>query len=100
MVNNAVPTIGGDSLAAVPRPELTVTGSAGVVYLRATVDAAGTITALIIDSDSVIPTDTTADKHKLIGTWTASGGVFTSVVSILNTNQTLYICGGTAIWEA
>jgi hypothetical protein len=30
----------------------------------------------------------------------ASGGVFTAVTSILNTNQTLYICNGTTIWES
>lgn len=100
MVGNFIPTIGGTSIAAATPPELTVTGSSGVVYLKAVVDAAGAISSLIIDSASSIPADTTTDKHKLIGTWTASGGAFTSVVSILNANQTLYICGGTAIWEA
>jgi hypothetical protein len=100
MVNNFVPTIGGTSLVAVPTPSLTVTGSTGIIYLDATVDAAGAITALIIANATSIPADTATQKRKLIGTWTASGGAFTSVVSILDANQTLYLCNGTAIWEA
>ena len=100
MVNNFVPTIGGTSIAAAEPPALTVTGSSGQVYLKATVDAAGAITALVIENASSVPADTATDKHKLVGTWTASGGVFTSVTSILGANQTLYLCNGTAIWEA
>lgn len=100
MVNNFIPTIGGTSIAAAEPPALTVTGSSGQVYLDATVDAAGAITALVIANASAVPSDTTTRKYKLIGTWTASGGAFTSVVSILNANQTLFLCGGTAIWEA
>lgn len=100
MVGNFVPTIGGTSIAAATPPALTVTGSAGQVYLKATVDAAGAITDLVIESASSVPADTSTAKHKLIGTWTASGGAFTSVTSILNANQTLYLCNGVAIWEA
>jgi hypothetical protein len=104
MVNNFIPTIDVSgtqvSIATVPAPGLVVTGTSGSVYLKSTVDTAGSITALVIESASSVPVDTSTEKHKLLGTWTASGGAFTSVVSILNANQTLYICNGTAIWEA
>jgi hypothetical protein len=102
MVNNFVPTIGGTSLAAVPAPAMTVTGASGIIQLKATVDGAGAITALIAENVAgpSVTADTATEKYKLVGTWTASGGVFTSVTSILNTNQTLYLCNGTAIWEA
>lgn len=101
MVNNLVPTIGGTSIAAMPPPALTVSGSTGVVYLKATVDAAGTITALVIQNGTSVPADTTTApiyKYKLIGSWTASGGAFTSVMGILNTNQTFRLCNGAAEW--
>lgn len=97
MVNNFVPTIGGVSLAAVTPPTLTVTGASGVVYLQADVSGSS-IFSLIIASASTIPADTGSLKRKLIGTWTASGGAFTSVVSILNTNQTYRSCAGNAEW--
>lgn len=106
MVNNYVPTIDMSgtptSLAAATPPYLTVTGTSGIVQLKATVDAAGAITTLIAEAVAgpAVTTDTSTLKYKLVGSWTASGGVFTSVTPILNTNQTLYICGGTAIWEA
>lgn len=100
MVNNFIPTIGGASLVAVPAPALTVSGASGTIYLDATVDAAGNITALIIANATAIPADTSTQKRKLIGMWTASGGAFTNVASVLNANQTLYLCNGTAIWEA
>ncbi len=98
MVSNFIPTIGGVSLVAVTPPTLTVTGTSGIVYLDATVDFTGAITALIIANASSIPADTSTQKRKLIGTWTSSGGAFTSVNTVLNTNQTFYLCGGTPIW--
>ena len=100
MVNNFVPTIGGTSMAAYPRPSITVTGTTGIIQLKATVSSSGIITALIVQNVTTLSTDTATEKYKLVGTWTASGGIFTSVTSILNTNQTLYLCVGTAIWES
>lgn len=102
MVNNSVPTIGGVSLAATPAPALTVTGASGIVQLKATVDAVGTITDLIAESVAgpAVTASTTTLKYKLVGSWTASGGAFTGVTSILDRNQTLYLCNGTAIWES
>jgi hypothetical protein len=102
MVNNLVPTIGGTSLVAVPPPTITVTGASGIIQLKATVDGVGAITALIAENVAgpTVTADTTTLKYKLIGTWTSDAGQFTSVNSILNTNQTLYLCNGTAIWEA
>ena len=104
MVNNFVPTIDMSgtptSLAAFPAPSITVTGTAGIIQLKATVSSSGVITALIAQNVTTLSTDTATEKYKLVGTWTASGGVFTSVTSILNTNQTLYLCVGTAIWES
>jgi hypothetical protein len=101
MVNNFVPTIGGTSLVAVPPPAITVTGASGIIQLKATVDGAGAITALIAEgvAGPAVTADTATEKYKLVGTWTASGGAFTSVVSILNVNQAFYLCNGTAIWD-
>jgi hypothetical protein len=100
MVNNFVPTIGGTSIAAVPAPGMTVTGASGIIQLKATVDAAGAITALIAEgvAGPAVTADTSTNKYKLVGTWTASGGAFTSVTSILNTNQTFRVCAGVAEW--
>lgn len=104
LVNNFIPTINVSgtpvSLDTVPSPALVVTGTSGTVYLKAAVDAAGTITAVEVLNASTLPNDTFTAKHKRVGTWVVSGGVFTAVTSILNTNQTLYICNGTAIWES
>jgi hypothetical protein len=100
IVNNVVPKIGANSLVALPRPTLTVTGASGIVYMIATVDVSGTITDLVIENTaSAVPPDTETLKHRIIGTWLSSGGVFTDVSSLLNANQTLFLCNGTAIWE-
>ncbi len=101
LVNSSIPTISGTSLAAVTQPFLVVTGSAGIVYLKLTHDSAGTITDLIVESAASVPADTTTGtltKHRSLGPWTSSGGVFTSVVSLLNTNQTFRLCAGAAEW--
>jgi len=100
LVNNFVPTIGGVSLGAFPRPTLTVTGSVGVIEIKATIDGAGIITAVIVQNVATATADTATNKYKTIGGWTLASGAFTSVTSILNTNQTFYLCNGTAIWEA
>jgi len=98
IVNNFVPTIGGTSMAAYPRPSITVTGATGMIELKATVDGAGTITALIAQNVTTASTDTSTNKYKTLGTWTYASGAFTSVTSILNTNQTFRVCNGTAEW--
>jgi len=100
LVNNFVPTIGGVSLGTFPRPTLTVTGSVGVIEIKATIDGAGIITAVIVQNVATATADTVTNKYKTIGGWTFASGAFTSVTSILNTNQTLYLCNGTAIWES
>jgi hypothetical protein len=100
MVNNFIPKIGGTFLTAMPPPSITVTGLSGIIQLKATVDGAGAITALIVEGAAgpAVTADTSTEKYKLVGTWTASGGAFTNVVPLLNTNQTFRICGGTAEW--
>lgn len=100
LVNNFVPTIGGVSLAAVPAPTITVTGAVGVIQIKATIDGNGTITAVIVENVATATADTVTNKYKTIGGWTFASGAFTSVTSILNTNQTFYLCNGTPIWEA
>lgn len=99
--------IGGVSIAIYDSdgnpPFLTVTGTQGLIVMRATVDAAGTITDLALANFatvSAIPADTVTLKHKVLGTWQSEDGKFKNVISILNANQTLFICNGTAIWEA
>jgi len=98
LVNNFVPTIGGVSLVAFPAPALTVTGATGIVYLKATVDGAGSVVAVVIENAVSVPADTATDKHRVLGSWTASGGAFTSVNSILKLNQSLFVCGGVFSW--
>jgi hypothetical protein len=102
MVNNFVPTIDMSgtptSLAAFPAPSITVTGTTGIIELKATIDGAGTITALIAQNVTTASTDTSTNKYKTVGTWTSASGAFTSVTSILNTNQTFRVCNGTAEW--
>ena len=102
MVNNFIPTIDlsgtPTSLAAFPAPSITVTGATGIIELKATVDSAGTITALIAQNVTTASTDTSTNKYKTLGTWTTASGAFTSVTSILNTNQTFRVCNGTAEW--
>ena len=100
LVNNFVPTIGGVSLGAVPAPTITVTGAVGVIQIKATIDGLGTITAVIVENVATATADTVTNKYKTIGGWTSASGAFTSVTSILNTNQTFYLCNGTPIWEA
>lgn len=100
LVNNFVPTIGGVLLAAVPAPTITVTGAVGVIQIKATIDGNGTITAVIVENVATATADTVTNKYKTIGGWTFASGAFTSVTSILNTNQTFYLCNGTPIWEA
>lgn len=98
MVNNTVPKIGAEFLDALVPPYLVVTGAAGVTYARATVDGAGTMTDLEILNAAALPADTSVYKHRRIGSWTSGGGVFTSVVTILNTNQLFRLCDGAAEW--
>jgi hypothetical protein len=71
-----------------------------VIEIKATIDGAGTITAVIVQNVATATADTVTNKYKTIGGWTFASGAFTSVTSILNTNQTLYLCNGTAIWES
>ena len=93
---NIVPTIGGTSLADPTPPELTVV--TGTVYLKATVDSAGTPTAVIIDNAASTPTDTSTLKYRTIGNVTVSGSTVTISQSV-RTSLTLFICNGTAVWE-
>lgn len=97
-VNSFIPTIGIDSLVNVPAPYLVVSGTSGQVYLDAEVDGVGAIIDLDAAEAATVPADTATDKRKLVGTWTASAGVFTSMNSILNTNQTFRVCNGVAEW--
>jgi len=104
MVNKFIPTIkvsGTElSLAAFPAPALVVTGATGIVYLKASVDGAGSITELQVFNAATIPPDTLNAKYRPIGSWTISNGEFTSISSILNTNQTLFICNEMPIWTS
>jgi hypothetical protein len=97
-VNNFVPTIGGTSLFTAPPPTLTVV--TGTVYLDATVDGAGAVTAVIISNAASTPSDTTTRKYKTIGSVTVTSNAVTAIAQSVKTSLTLYLCNGTAIWEA
>lgn len=102
MVNNLIPTIDVSgtqvSLSTIPAPALVVTGALGVVYIKATVDGAGSTTALEVLNGTAIPTDTISLKYRRIGSWAITNNVFTSNFNNLTANQSLYICNRTAIW--
>lgn len=95
---NAIPTIGGTSIATTPAPELTVV--TGTVYLHATVDSAGVITALVIENAATTPTDTATEKYRTITSVTVSGTAVTIVSpQDVQTSLNLFICSGTANWD-
>jgi hypothetical protein len=95
---NAIPTIGGTSIATTPAPELTVV--TGTVYLHATVDAAGAITALVIENAASTPADTTTEKYRTITSVTVTGTTVTLVApQDVQTSLNLFLCGSAAIWE-
>jgi hypothetical protein len=96
-VNNFVPTIGGTSIFTDPAPTLTVV--TGTVYLDATVDGAGAITAVVIANAATTPADTTTRKYKTIGSVTVASNAVTAIAQNVITSLTLYLCNGTAIWE-
>lgn len=95
---NAIPTIGGTSITTTPAPELTVI--TGTVYLHATVDSAGAITALVIENAASTPTDTTTEKYRTITSVTVSGTAV-AIVSPqdVQTSLNLLTCSGTANWD-
>jgi len=97
-VNNFVPTIGGVSLFTTPPPTLTVV--TGTVYLDATVDGVGVVTAVIISNAASTPSDTTTRKYKTIGSVTVTSNAVTAISQSVKTSLTLYLCNGTAIWES
>ena len=99
MINNIIPTISTYSIALPDPPSITLTGTVGQIWAQATL-AAGVVSSVTIANTTSAPTDDATHKHRMIGTWTSLDGVFTSVTSVLNTNQTLYLCVGTAIWES
>ena len=55
-IRNVVPTLGGDELTDIPPPEGTIT-STGFVYLDATIDEDGEVTALIVTFGASVPDD-------------------------------------------
>lgn len=96
-VNNFVPTIGGVSIFTTPAPTLTVV--TGTVYLDATVDGAGAVTAVIIANAATTPADTTTHKYKTLGSVTVTSNAVTAIAQSVITSLNLYLCNGTAIWE-
>lgn len=96
-VNGFVPTIGGTSIFSAPPPELTVV--TGTVYLDATVDAAGTVTAVIITNAASTPSDTSTHKYRTVASVTVASNAVTAIGQSAMSSLTLYVCNGTAIWE-
>lgn len=96
-VGNASPTFGGNPINPVS-DEATVSNG-DKVYLDATVDAAGVVTALIATRAASVPADTTTHKYRLLFTVVVSLGAVTSIGQSVTTNLSLFICNGNAIWE-
>jgi len=103
LVDNIVPTINGVSIAGftgspLAPPKLAVSGATGQVWIKNTLDAAGTITESIIESGADMPADTETLAYRILGSFTSDDGVFTSVTSLLTTNQSHKRCGGVSTW--
>jgi hypothetical protein len=98
LVNNLIPTIGGVDIDAIDVPSITVSGTTGQIWAQAILVSDVVISVALANLTSP-PTDDATHKHRLIGTWDSADSKFTEVTSIINTNQTLYICRTSAIWE-
>ena len=95
---NISPTVGGGStMATTPRPTLTITTS-GTIYLEATVDAAGTATAIDTKNAATTPTDTSTLKYLTLADVTLAGSVVTVTDRPVRETRNLFVCNGTAIW--
>jgi hypothetical protein len=96
---NISPTVGGGStMATTPRPSLTITTS-GTIYLEATVDAAGTATAIDTKNAASTPADTSTLKRLTLANVTLSGSTVTVTGRPVRESRSLFICSGTAIWD-
>lgn len=94
------PTVGGGSpMATVPRPQLTITTS-GTIYLEATMDGAGNATAIDTKNAATTPASTATLRRLTIANVTLAGSVVTVTSRPVRESRTLYLCNGTAIWEA
>lgn len=100
LIDNIVPTIGGVSLVRIPAPSVAVSGAAGVLWVKCTLDATGGITNAIIETGSALPEDDENYAHRMLGSFTSASGQFTSIWSALNTNQSHKRCGGYSTWGA
>jgi hypothetical protein len=100
LVDNIVPTIDGEFLVSLPAPKLTLTGENGEIWLKNTLDARGVITESIVQSGDEMPEDDEDGDfaYRLVGTFTSTDGAFTSLVSLLTTNQNHRRCNGSSTW--
>jgi hypothetical protein len=100
LVDNIVPTIDSDFLVSLPAPKLTLTGENGEIWLKNTLDARGVITESIFQSGDEMPEDDEDGDfaYRLVGTFTSTDGAFTSLVSLLTTNQNHRRCNGSSTW--
>lgn len=96
-VGNASPTFGGNPVN--PTSGEATVSNGDKVYLDATVDGTGVVTALIATRASSVPADTSTHKYKLLFEVAVSGGAVTSIGQSVNTNLSLFLCNGNAIWE-
>lgn len=92
------PTVAGTPIATVPRPELTITTS-GVIYLEATVDAAGALTAVELKNAAALPADTSTLKRRTTANVTLAAGVIAVTARPVRTSLNFYMCNGVPIWE-
>jgi hypothetical protein len=98
LIDDIVPTMGGISLLNLPAPKIAVTGASGVLWVKNTLDAAGVITASIIEAGSAMPANSSVLAYRMLGSFTSASGQFTSVVSLLHTNQAHRRCNGSSTW--
>lgn len=98
-VGNASPTFGGNP--CLPVSDEATVSDGDVVYLDATLDAAGNIATLIATRASSVPADgsTAGHYYRLLFEVTVSGGAVTAIGQSVTTNLSLHVCNGVAIWD-
>lgn len=92
-INNVTPTVGGSSLRIFPAPTLTVVS--GVIYLEATVDAAGVLTALEIKNADTVPEPTSTKGYLVLAEVTVTDGAITALNPACWNIFRMAKCGGT-----
>ncbi|MBI5770851.1 MAG: hypothetical protein HZA93_23945 [Verrucomicrobia bacterium] len=93
-VNSITPTIGGTAIGTDPAPQLTIAAS-GVVYLDATLDVDGVVTAVAIATAAALPASTATHAYLTLATVTFASGAITALAQSVTHSLGHQKCGET-----